>query len=235
MQYPQCPDTKPQWGVVPPCIGHRIGKLFILGTSLLYESCFSTGKLATALLAFYPALPSMPPPSLQPRLPFHSGSPCLIIAIVPPLTLKVWEKGQWRALLCAIMSIWCYSRWERLWGSGQIRRKEGSSRCWSRMMYCCSLWDSDNTSTKVEQGKGGKIDPSVTNWARNQADSKESISGVRGSKEKSRIFSFCACAFLKHSCGFNFFSAQISLITVLSNSLGEMNGKFRKSLPPYWI
>lgn len=56
------------------------------------------------------------------------------------------------------MSIWCYSRWERLWGSGQIRKRGGSSRCWSRMMYCCSLWDSDNTSTKVEQGNGEKID-----------------------------------------------------------------------------
>lgn len=57
------------------------------------------------------------------------------------------------------MSIWRYSRWKRLWGSGQIRRRGGSSRCWSRMMYCCSLWDSDNTSAKVEQGKGGK------NWS----------------------------------------------------------------------
>lgn len=25
---------------------------------------------------------------------------------------------------------------------------------WKKMMYCCSLWDSDNTDAKAEKGKG---------------------------------------------------------------------------------
>lgn len=124
------------------------------------------------------------------------------------------------------MSIWCYSRWERLWGSGQIRRKEGSSRCWSRMMYCRSLWDSDNTSTKVEQGKGGK------NWSlwyrlgEKPADSKESNWGGEGhngnTAEKVQVLCFVACArflLLKQAlwllCGGVFFFYT----TVLPNSL----------------
>ena len=115
--------------------------------------------------SFLPAL-------LAPTQCFHHPSPFLLawsafIFLKPPLnnshcstlTLRILEEGQWRALLWAIMSIWLYSRWKRLWGSGQIRRRGGSSRCWSKMMYCHSLWDSDNTSAKVEQGKGGKIDP----------------------------------------------------------------------------
>lgn len=111
--------------------------------------------------------------------PCSSGSPLYNNSHCCTLTLKIWEKGQWRALFCAIMSIWCYSRWERLLGSGQIRRREGSSRCWSRMMYCCSLWDSDNTNTKGDQGKGGRTDPSNAKQSENQMNLKQDFLGYR--------------------------------------------------------
>lgn len=110
------------------------------------------------------------------------------------------------------MSIWCYSRWERLWGSGQIRKRGGSSRCWSRMMYCCSLWDSDNTSTKVEQGNGEKkLIPSDANWARNQTCLTEHL-------KKTNIFPgpapslLCDCqiSLSKHHLRFDLFYINLS-------------------------
>jgi hypothetical protein len=43
-----------------------------------------------------------------------------------------------------------------------------------KMMYCCSLWDSDNTSAKVEKGKGKSIS-SDTTWAMNWTHLKMSM------------------------------------------------------------
>lgn len=164
---PKCPNRKPPEGVVSAYPGQWTGKLFISRASLFNDSCFDW-KIGHSFLAALSCQLAL----LAPTQCFHHPSPFFLawsafIFLKPPLnnshcsmlTLRILEEGQWRALLCAIMSIWLYSRWKRLWGSGQIRRRGGSSRCWSKMMYCCSLWDSDNTSAKVEQGKGGKIDP----------------------------------------------------------------------------
>lgn len=188
----------------------------------------STGKLTTAFQQIWAAgsagiLPSAPlcsTPFSPTPLPSPFESPLFNNSHCSTLTLKVWEKGQRRASLWAIMSIWCYSRWERLWGSGQIRRREGSSRCWSRMMYCCSLWDSDNTSTKVEQGRGGELIPLIQTGLETRHTWKEAVEGEKH-REKVRLLFFSAHAgFLCWSIGCGFLSfTRTHLITDLFNSL----------------
>lgn len=118
------------------------------------------------------------------------------------------------------MSIWCYSRWERLWGSGQIRKRGGSSRCWSRMMYCCSLWDSDNTSTKVEQGNGEK------NWSLLIQTGLETRHASEHLKMTNMILGpapspLCDCQILllKHHPRFDLFYISLSLEALHTTSL----------------
>lgn len=118
------------------------------------------------------------------------------------------------------MSIWCYSRWERLWGSGQIRKRGGSSRCWRRMMYCCSLWDSDNTSTKVEQGNREKIDPfwCKLGWKPDIFESEHfKKTNMFPGPTPSPLFYFQICL-LKHHFRFDLFYINLSLEVLHTSS-----------------
>lgn len=98
------PDTKPLKGVVSACPGQWTGKLFMSRASLFSDSCFDW-KIGHSFLAAFSCQLSWhatqcfhcPTPSLLAQSAFIFLKPPLNNSHCSMLTLRIWEKGQWRA------------------------------------------------------------------------------------------------------------------------------------------
>lgn len=165
---PKCPnENHRRSGVVSACPGQWTGKLFISRASLFNDSCFDwkIGHSFLAALSCQLSSPGSTPNASTTPSPFflawsafiflkpHNNSHCSM------LTLRILEEGQWRALLCAIMSIWLCLSGKGFGDLGRLGGEGAPADVEARWCIAAHSGGFRQYQCESRTGKGGKIDP----------------------------------------------------------------------------